>query len=162
MPAITILIVPIRLRSTTRLTTVPIRLQSTDRTIVPLRLRSTDQLIDEPVLDHYHYRRWYRTTTRTDRCPACSQFRFDRCCYARSLPIPCCSCLQLTNTLLPSCSTTIDYYCSTCSTITDNCCFACSTTTYSCCPTCSNNCIQDRQVLRGLSLGAGLLFLRGG
>ena len=30
------------------------------------------QLIDEPVLNHYHYRRWYRTTTWTDRCYACS------------------------------------------------------------------------------------------
>ena len=54
------LIVPIRIRSTT------------DQPIVPMCLRSTDQLIDEPVLDHYHYRRWYRTTTRTDRCHACS------------------------------------------------------------------------------------------
>jgi hypothetical protein len=56
----------------------------------------------------------------------------------RYFAAPACS---YTNTLLPSCSTTIDYYCSTCSTITDNCCSAYSTTTYSCCPTCSNNCI---------------------
>ena len=40
--------------------------------IVPICLRSTDQLIDEPVLNHYYYRHWYRTTTRTDRCHACS------------------------------------------------------------------------------------------
>ena len=30
--------------------------------IAPVCLHLTDQLIDEPVLNHYHYHRWYRTT----------------------------------------------------------------------------------------------------
>ena len=44
MPTITILIAPIRLRSTDQ-TIVPVRLRSTNRMIVPVRLRSTDRMI---------------------------------------------------------------------------------------------------------------------
>ena len=39
-----------------------------DRACTPKINQLTDRQALSSILDHYHYRRWYRTTTRTDFC----------------------------------------------------------------------------------------------
>ena len=79
MPAITILIAPIRLRSTNRII-VPVRLRSTDRMIVPVRLRLTDRLIDKlyawplllpPLVPYYHPNRLLLLLPPAKPTPCC-------------------------------------------------------------------------------------------